>query len=184
MLERPDAPLLEIRTESVTDHGAIRDVVVAAFRSDAEGDLVESIRASPEYVPELALVAAVDGLVVGHVMVSRARLRNDRGERQMVMLSPLAVAPDHQRHGIGGALVGAVLERTDERGEPIVVLEGDPRYYGRFGFEHSELFGITVDLPDWAPPEAAQMMRLSAYDAHDPTLRGVVIYPDALAALG
>ena len=58
----------------------------------------------------------------------------------------------------------------------LVVLEGNPKYYGRLGFEPSAPQGITITLPSWAPPEAAQLMRLGSYD---PAIRGHVIYPPA-----
>jgi putative acetyltransferase len=170
---------LVVRPERAGDHDAIRQVVAAAFGSAAEADLVERIRASSEYVPELALVAELDGRVVGHVMVSGAALRNDSGDRTISMLSPLAVDPDHHGAGIGGALVRAVTAIADERGEPLVVLEGSPRYYARFGFVHSVPHGIELPLPDWAPAEAAQVLLLRAYDPHDLTLRGRVVYPAA-----
>ena len=74
----------------------------------------------------------------------------------------------------------AVTARVDEDGEPLVVLEGSPSYYGRFGFEHSVPRGIHINLPDWAPPEAAQILRLRTYDA---SIRGYVVYPPAFDAL-
>jgi putative acetyltransferase len=169
-----------IRCETADDHDAIRRVVSAAFGSDAEADLVERIRASPEYVPELALVAVTgDGAIVGHVMVSRTTLHHVAGERTIAMLSPLAVHPGHQGGGIGGALVRAVTALADRRGEPVVILEGSPTYYSRFGFEHSARHGIEIPLPDWAPAEAAQVLLLSSYDPADATLRGRVVYPAA-----
>ena len=170
---------LEIRPERIGDHRQIRRVVAAAFGSDVESDLVERIRASPEYVPEMALVAEIGGEIVGHVMVSGARIRHASGDRRIVMLSPLAVDPTHQGVGIGGALVRAVTTIASEIGEPLVVLEGSPQYYARLGFEPATASGIAVRLPDWAPPEAAQVMHLERYDAADPTLRGAVVYPPA-----
>jgi putative acetyltransferase len=181
---------IEIRPERPSDHEAIRDVVAAAFGSPAEARLVELIRASPEYVPEMALVAvsgaeaagARDGAsVVGHVMISAAVLRSGPGsagadDRRIVMLSPLAVRPDRHGQGIGGALVRAAVSIADERGEPFVVLEGAPAYYGRFGFVPASSHGIRLPLPDWAPTEAAQILVLRA---DDPTLRGEVVYPAA-----
>lgn len=166
-----------IRAERPEDAGGIAAVVEAAFGSPAEAQLVEAIRASPEYVPDLALVAELDGRIVGHVMVSGARLVADDGtERPIVMLSPLAVEPERQRTGIGSALVHEVVRRADERGEPFVVLEGDPRYYGRLGFEPASAHGISLPIPSWAPPEAAQLLRLAA---DDPSLTGRVVYPAA-----
>jgi len=174
---------LVIRPERPVDIDRIRDVVAAAFGSDAEADLVDRIRASPEFVPQMALVAErVDrpvGQIVGHVMISGAVIRHATGERRIVMLSPLAVAPDHQRLGIGGALVQAATALADHFGEPLVVLEGSPQYYPRFGFEPATPHGIAIPLPDWAPHDAAQVLLLSGYDASDPTLRGTVVYPPA-----
>lgn len=166
-----------IRAERPEDSAAIATVVEAAFGSPAEARLVEAIRASPEYLPDLALVAEADGHIVGHVMVSGALLVADDGaERRIVMLSPLAVQPALQRTGIGSALVREVVRRTDERGEPFVVLEGDPAYYGRFSFEPASAHGISLPIPSWAPPEAAQLVRLAA---DDPTWTGRVVYPAA-----
>ena len=74
------AGVLPIRPEVPADHAAIAEVVAAAFGSPAEAELVERIRASPNYHPEYALVAELDGRVVGHVMVSDVTLRDgDRG---------------------------------------------------------------------------------------------------------
>ena len=122
------------------------------------------------------MVAEVDGHVIGHVMVSFVALHDGDTVRQIASLAPLAVTPDFQGRGIGSALVREVTSRAEGHGAPLVVLEGSPRYYGRLGFEHSVPRGITIDLPSWAPPEAAQMMRLRGYDR---SIRGRVVYPPA-----
>ena len=178
----PPAPLV-IRPESPADHLAIGQVVAAAFGSQAEADLVDRIRESPEYEPAMALVADLAGEIVGHVMISHAVIRNDDGDRRISMLSPLAVDPAHQRGGIGRALVEHSLHIADSLGEPIVILEGSPAYYGPLGFEHSIRYGIEIHLPSWAPPEAAQVKLLTSFDPDDPTLRGTVVYPVAFDGL-
>jgi putative acetyltransferase len=169
-----------IRTERPDDREAIAEVVAAAFGSPAEARLVEALRSSSSFVPDWSVVAEVLGRVVGHVMVTYATLRDDATEHRIACLSPLAVAPDLNGRGIGSALVRAVTARVDEDGEPLVVLEGSPLYYGRLGFEHSVPHGIHITLPDWAPPEAAQIMRLRNYDA---SIRGHVVYPPAFDVL-
>jgi putative acetyltransferase len=167
---------VSIRVEAPADREAIAEVVASAFGSPAEARLVERIRASPNFVPELSLVAERRGHVVGHVMISYVALDDGDAQHRIASLSPLAVAPDAQEQGIGAALVREVTDRADARGEPLVVLEGSPKYYGRFGFEHSVPLGIEILLPAWAPPEAAQVLRLRRYD---PSLRGRVAYPPA-----
>jgi putative acetyltransferase len=174
-----------IRAEEPADAAAIGAVVAAAFGDPRIATLVEDIRATDDFVPAWSLVAVAPpprAEVVGHVMVSWARLVDEveagtEGTvRRVASLSPLGVAPDRHGRGIGGALVRAVVARVDAAGEPLVVVEGDPRYYGRFGFEPSAPQGIHIALPDWAPPEAAQVLRLAAYD---PAYRGRVRYPPA-----
>jgi putative acetyltransferase len=165
-----------IRVERRDDREAISEVVAAAFRSSAHARLVEAIRASPNFVPELSLVAERQGHVVGHVMVSFVALIDDDAEHRIASLSPLAVAPDFQGRGIGSALVREVTARADDRCEPLVVLEGSPIFYGRLGFEYSVPYGVHLVLPSWAPPEAAQILRLRNYD---PAIRGRVVYPAA-----
>jgi putative acetyltransferase len=151
--------------------------VSRAFASPNEAQLVSAIRASSNYVPEWSLVAVTAGdRVVGHVMVSYVTARDATSEHRVATLSPLAVDPDYQRRGIGAALVRAVAARVDRASEPLIVLEGSPAYYSRLGFEYAVPLGITITLPEWAPPEAAQVMRLSNYD---PRVRGHIVYPPA-----
>lgn len=161
------------------DRLAVERVVSAAFHPGNEAELVERIRVSEAYVAEMDLVADADGEVVGHVMVSHASITDAAGDTSPIaMLSPLAVAPSHQGTGVGGALVRAVCAIAEDRAEPVIVLEGSPAYYSRFGFEPAANLGITMPLPDWAPTEAAQVLRLRSFDldAH-PT--GTVTYPPA-----
>jgi predicted N-acetyltransferase YhbS len=165
-----------VRPETDSDRPRILDVVEAAFGKKAERVLVERLYADARvYRPGLSLVAETpDDGIVGHVLVTTAWL-DEIGGREIASLAPLAVAPAHQGTGVGTALVHAVCAVCDDRGEPFVVLQGHPNYYPRMGFECSAPLGVTFDLPDWAPPEAAMLRRLSNYD---PSIKGRVVYPD------
>ena len=114
-------------------------------------------------------------------MLSHAEVVEPSGDRHDVLtLSPLAVAPDYERRGIGSALVRAGLAAADETGAGLVTLEGSPAFYGRLGFRFAPDFHIAIDLPKWAPPQAAQMHPLTAYDS---TVRGKLEYHPAFAAI-
>jgi putative acetyltransferase len=163
-----------VRPELAGDYEAIARVVEAAFGRAEEARLVERIRASEQNVPELSLVAEEDGAIVGHVMFSYVTLIGDGEEWQVLQLSPLAVTPERQNDGIGGALVRAGLELCDARGEPLVALLGHPSYYPRFGFEPAERHGI--EPPDGRQRPAFMIARLSSYDER---LRGRIVFSPA-----
>jgi putative acetyltransferase len=75
-------------------------------------------------------------------------------------LAPMAVAPEHQRKGIGSALVRAGLEQCKQLGFGAVVVLGHPAYYPRFGFSSSTRFGIGCEYE--VPEEAFMVVELQA----------------------
>lgn len=170
---------LVIAPEHLTDEAAVHAVVHAAFDRVTVADMVTAIRRSPRYRPGLALVARLGSEVVGFVMLSGADLIGPTGNRSEVLtLTPLAVAPDLQHRGIGSALVRAGLAAAERCGEPLIVLEGDPGYYGHLGARFAGDHGILMDLPEWAPRAAAQVFLLPAYDIG---ICGHLEYPPAIA---
>jgi putative acetyltransferase len=132
--------------------------------------LVDALRASRGWIPELSLVA-VDpgGDVAGHVVCSRGSV----GGAPVLALGPLSVRPDRQLSGVGSALMHAVLGAADALGEPLVALLGSTAYYPRFGFRLAREYGITPQEPQWVPH--FQIRTLTAYD---PSLRGPFAYPE------
>ncbi len=178
-MNAPDPVVIE--PERPADADAVRDVVGRAFDKHAVvPDLVEAIRASPQYVPDLALVARVGPTVAGFVMISHAEVVAADGRHDVLTLSPLAVAPEFQGRGIGSALVRAGIAAADATGAGLITLEGSPAYYGRLGFSTAATSGVTIDLPDWVPQEAAQVYRLRAYNS---AVHGRLVYPAAFDLL-
>lgn len=171
---------MQIRPETPSDVPAIRAVTAAAFAAaehsappveedgvPGEATLVGWLRADPGWIPELSLVADEDGTVVGHVVCTRGSL----GGQPALGLGPLSVLPSHQGTGVGSALVDAVLAAADRRGEAVVVLLGEPAYYGRFGFVPASSLGIEAPDPAWG--DYFQARPLASYDE---SLRGRFAY--------
>jgi putative acetyltransferase len=107
-------------------------------------------------------------------MVSRLPLVGDAGEIPILVLSPLGVAPDVQNRGIGAALTREALRLADQRPEPLMVVQGHPDYYPRFGFVR----GRTIDVlpPEHLGPiDKAWMARRAP--SGTPAARGRVAYP-------
>jgi putative acetyltransferase len=128
-----------IRPETTADAAAIRRVHEAAFPTAAEADLVERLRASSKAV--IALVAEDEGLIVGHILFSPVALQPRAGTVGLG-LAPVAVLPDHEKHGVGRRLVQNGLAECRAWGAGFVVVLGEPEYYGRFGFEPASEHGL------------------------------------------
>jgi len=125
-----------VRPEIIEDQQSIWSVNQAAFEGDDEANLVDALR-DGGFV-EVALVAEVDGKVVGHILFSRVTIDTKSGAIDALSLAPMAVIPRHQRKGSGTMLVESGLAACREQGHRIVVVLGYPEFYSRFGFS-SEL---------------------------------------------
>jgi putative acetyltransferase len=137
-----------VRAEQDKDWAAVHAVNVSSFETPAEANLVDALRAQAQ--PIVSLVAEDDnGAIAGHIMFSPVSLPGHPGLKVMG-LAPMAVAPEHQRKGIGSALVRAGLEQCRQLGFVAVVVLGHAEYYPRFGFSPSTRFGIgcEYDVPE------------------------------------
>jgi putative acetyltransferase len=156
---------LLIRSEERKDWAAVHTVNESAFGTPAEANLVDALRDQAQ--PIVSLVGedssadngADNGIIVGHIMFSPVSLPGHPALR-MMGLAPLAVAPAHQRNGIGSALVRAGLEQCRQLGFGAVVVLGHPAYYPRFGFAPSTRFGIGCEYE--VPEEVFMVVELDA----------------------
>ena len=143
-------------------------------RESLERELVRGLRADGSVIEELTFVAELEGEVVGHVVCSRATL----GEAPSVGLGPIAVLPGHQQQGIGAALLMSVVASAERLAEPVIVLLGDPAYYGFFGFVPASRHGIASPGP-WGD-QYFQALTLRAWR---PELAGPFRYAPAFERL-
>lgn len=169
-----------IRLESPDDGVGVRGVVTSAFGDEGPliCELVDLLRVHACGRDGLSLVA-VDGApgatrVAGHVMVTRSRLDAPRRLLDVGVLSPLAVDPEYQGHGLGGRLVAAAIEAADETGFPALFLEGDPAFYGRLGFGPATPLGFR--RPSLRIPDAAFQVRLLS--AYETWMTGTLVYAE------
>lgn len=145
-------------------------MVTGAFGQDAEAKLVARLRAAGCLTCEL--VAEEDGGIVGHIAFSPVRIDLNAGDSHWWGLAPLAVAPAWQRRGVGAALVRAGLDTASRADATLVVVLGEPAYYGRFGFTPAERLqlGCVYEVPGeyfmaWQPHAAVLPSGTVHYDA-------------------
>jgi putative acetyltransferase len=160
------------RRERAGESDAVRSVVEDAFGGTLEGRLVDALRASPDWIDGLSLVAERDGRLVGHILFTRSLLDAPRRLVDVLVLSPVSVRSDAQGEGIGSALIRWGLEQVASRPEPLVFLEGSPRFYRRFGFQPAESLGFR--RPSLRIPEPA--FQVFPLPAHEPWMTGTLVY--------
>jgi putative acetyltransferase len=165
--------LIEIRNEQPADVDAIREVNRSAFGQEQEERIVDALRARGAVL--VSLVAVVHDKVVGHILFSPATI----GPVVGAALGPMAVAPAHQRQGIGSQLVARGLEYVEAQGCPFVVVVGHPEFYPRFGFASAEALGLTCD---WDLPTGVFMVKVLRAAAAG-QVHGHVAYPAEFATV-
>lgn len=135
---------MHVRKATSLDRDAIREIYLSAF-PDGEKELVLKVAIdllSENRTPQtIALVAEIDGAIVGHTAFSPVKIDNN-ADLQGYILAPLAVMPAYQKQGIGTALIENGIQTLAKMDVNILFVYGDPEYYGRFGFrtENAEKF--------------------------------------------
>lgn len=163
-----------IRQERKEDYKEVYELIREAFASaeHADGneqDLTEALRKGNAFIPELSLVAEIDGKLAGHILFTKANI----GEKEVLVLAPLSVRPQYQRQGVGTALMEEGHRIARDLGYGYVLVLGSEKYYPRAGYVPAEVFGISV--PDGIP--SANFMALKLREDAGP-VKGAVIYPE------
>jgi putative acetyltransferase len=169
--------MIAIRAEQREDYKQIHQLNEAAFEGDCEARLVDKLRESPAYIPELSLVAVLDGRIVGHIFLSTVHVESEETRTPVISLAPMAVVPDHQNQGIGSMLVREGLTKCKEMGHRIVVVVGHADFYPRFGFAPANEKGLR--LPFEGPDEAFMVCELIPKALEG--VAGTIVYPPEFA---
>lgn len=131
-----------IRSGKPDDAPELERLYRAAFPEEDLVPLLEAMRAAK--ARPIMLIAERDLAIMGHIALTPCRA----GASIVALLGPLAIHPDHQRQGLGTALIREGLSRLQSKGIDVVLVLGDPAYYHRHGFAQEA--GIT---PPYTLPE-------------------------------
>lgn len=162
-----------IRPETEQDYSAIRQLIVTAFENvphsdGTEQDLVERLRQSESFVPELALVAENQGAIIGYILLTEIHIDEQVG----LALAPLAVSPASQQQGVGRQLIETAHQVAERLGYRYSLVLGSNEYYPKFGYTQADSYGVKApfDVP-------AHYFMLKIFGNKPQNLAGTAIYP-------
>jgi putative acetyltransferase len=141
--------MTRIRVATERDRDDIRKIHLSAF-PDAEREIVSTLAvdllSDPSSSQITSLVAEADGSVVGHIAFSPLEIDNSECGHGYI-LAPLGVKPAFQNRQVGSKLILSGIERLTKMGVNILFVYGDPKYYGRFGFNADIASGYVPPYP-------------------------------------
>ncbi len=166
--------MLSIRKEQSNDYQIIDELIKEAFATAEyidgnEQNLVAALRKGSSFIPELSLVAEIDGTIAGHILFTKAKV----GVNEVLALAPLSVKPDYQNQGVGTALVNKGHEIARKLGYSYVIVLGHETYYSRFGYQPAEQMGVLV--PDGIPSKNFMAIKLQR---NAESLHGTMLYAE------
>ena len=148
-------------------------MLLASFPSDAEGRLVDALRAAGQL--SISLVGVEENQVIGHVAFSPVVVS---GVADGLGLAPVAVRPGFRRRGVAERLIRTGLAEWEKMDSGYVVVLGDPAYYRRFGFSPAARWGLK---DEYGGGKAFQAIEIRAGSI--PPRGGVVRYASAFDVL-
>lgn len=170
-----------IRPELNTEYNTTEEIIKKAFLNEKYSDkkehlLVNKIRKSDAFIPELSLVALnQDEDVIGHILLSKIKIVDGNNEVDSLALAPVSVIPEYQKKGIGSQLIHAALKGAKDLGYRSVIVLGHKDYYPKFGFKPSSLWNIQA--PFEVPDEVFMALELTHNSLEK--VQGVVHYSKA-----
>ncbi|MDY0988673.1 N-acetyltransferase [Flavobacterium sp. CFBP9031] len=171
---------IKLRQENENDFESIFQLIEKAFEKEEYGDhkeqfLVERLRNSKAFIPELSIVAENDNKIVGHILFTKLKVLNDSNSFESLALAPVSVLPEFQGKVIGSKLILYGHEIAKGLGYKSVILLGHQDYYPRFGYELCEKYNIK--MPFDVPAENCMVIALTEDGLKD--VSGEVVYPKA-----
>lgn len=143
---------IRIRQETPADYLAVSSLIQQAYRPVAYSDkkehlMVDRLRKSSSFIPQLFLVAQADtGGLVGHILLTKLHIQHGQQRFPGLALAPLSIPPAFQQQGIGSGLIRASHTIAHALGYPYCVVLGHATYYPTFGYQRLSTYPIELPI--------------------------------------
>lgn len=171
--------IINVRQETESDHTAIANVIIDAYKdvgysNKREQFMVERLRKSSSFIPELSLVAEGDhGNIVGHILLTKIHIQNQDQSYEGLALAPVSIKPAYQNQGIGSALIRQSHSIAKDLGYTYIVVLGHAKYYPKFGYELTSNYTISIPIK----VAEANCMIIALTESGLSGVTGMVTYP-------
>ncbi|WP_038336802.1 GNAT family N-acetyltransferase [Empedobacter falsenii] len=169
---------MNIRKEEEKDYNQVFELIEKAFENEEYSDhreqfLVERLRNSDSFVPDLSLVCEMNEMIVGYILLTKIKINHSDFFYDSLELANVGVLPNYQGNGIGGHLIEFAHKKARELGFESIILLGHPTYYPKFGYRKASDFDIQLpfDVPD------ENCMAIELVEDALKNINGMVEYP-------
>ncbi|MDO5442544.1 MAG: N-acetyltransferase [Bacteroidia bacterium] len=164
-----------IRHERESDYRTVEILTREAFWNVyqpgcTEHYVLHCYRTNPDFIRELDFVMETDGVIMGHVMFSKAIIMADDGRVIPILtFGPISIAPEYKRQGYGITLLRHALEIAKEMGFGAVFMEGNIEFYKHAGF----VLASTLNVHYHAEPRESDVPYFLGRELKDGYLSGI-----------
>ena len=164
-----------IRLERESDFRNVENLTREAFWNIyrpgcTEHYVLHCYRNNPDFIPELDFVMETDGVLMGHVMFSKAQILADDGRIIPILtFGPISIAPDYKRKGYGLVLLKYALGKAKEMGFGAIFMEGNIDFYKHAGF----VLASSLNIHYHAEPRESQVPYFLGQELQEGYLAGI-----------
>ena len=167
-----------ITREEPSDYAEVYELNRMAFNRENEAKLVNLLRSSDAFVPELSIVAQLNSTVIGHLLLTKLLIQHSNDSiTESLALAPMAVHPDYQNQGVGSKLIVYGIEKAKALNFQSIIVLGHEHYYPKFGFQPA--YSWDISPPFEVPKNAFMAIELQTNALKN--CSGIVIYPKAFS---
>lgn len=156
MNSKIDMKKITFRNETPADYRAVENLTREAFWNVYkpgcdEHFVLHNFRTRSDFVSELDIIMEENGVLIGHVMFTRAGIKLNNGKILPIMtFGPISIAPEFKRKGYGTILLRHAMQKAKDMGSGALAITGNIGFYGKSGFVVAKTKGVFY----WAAPDA------------------------------
>ena len=142
---------IKIRHENENDYRIVEEVARDAFWNlyfpgAAEHAVVNKMRNSKDFIPELTFVIEVDGNIAGAIFYTHSKIvSRDNKELDTISFGPVFISPKYHRMGLGRKLITHSIEEAKKLGHKAILTLGYDYHYAPYGFVGGKRYNISME---------------------------------------